>query len=80
MMRSRRWIIASSNGTGKAPPFSEETCGLPCIARLLQRKGLLTDEDATDFLRPRLGRLADPFLLPQMRLAVDRILRAIDRR
>ena len=72
--------MASFNGSSESPPFSEETCGLPCIARLLQRKGLLTDEEATDFLRPRLGRLADPFLLPQMRLAVDRILRAIDRR
>jgi single-stranded-DNA-specific exonuclease len=38
---------------------------------------LLNDQQATDFLRPRLRQLSDPFLLPNMRAAVDRILRAI---
>lgn len=51
---------------------------MPCIADLLQRKGFLTGETASAFLRPRLRSLRDPFLLPQMRAAVDRILRAID--
>jgi single-stranded-DNA-specific exonuclease RecJ len=31
------------------------------------------------FLRPRLGSLSDPFLLPQMHAAVSRILTALDR-
>ena len=57
--------------------FSEDVCSLASIARLLQRKGLLNDQQATDFLRPRLRQLSDPFLLPNMRAAVDRILRAI---
>ncbi|HEX3818171.1 MAG TPA: single-stranded-DNA-specific exonuclease RecJ, partial [Chthoniobacterales bacterium] len=48
-----------------------------CISRLLQRKGLTTNEQATEFLRPRLSRLRDPFLLPQMQLAVTRILAAL---
>lgn len=79
-MRPRRWILPGANGAADASPLSLETCGLPCIALLLQRRGLLTDEQATDFLQPRLRSLSDPFLLAGMRPAVDRILRAIDQR
>ena len=35
--------------------------------------------DLEGFLRPRLRDLADPFLLPDMKLAVERILAAADR-
>src|SRR5712691_10582425 len=77
MKPARRWILLSANGASDGVKFSDHVCGLPCIARLLQRKGLLNDEQATDFLRPRLRQLSDPFLLPNMRAAVDRILRAI---
>ena len=61
-----------------APGFSRAICGMPWLGRVLQRKGLLTDEAATNFLHPRLRNLSDPFLLPNMLAAVDRILRAID--
>src|SRR4030095_5673677 len=77
MKRSRRWIISSVNGAPEAVKCLDNVCDLPCIARLLQRKGLSNDEEAADFLRPRLRRLSDPFLLPNMRRAVDRILCAI---
>src|SRR5262245_6096118 len=77
MRRSQRWILPSANDALDAIQYSEGVCGPPCIARLLQRKGLSNDEQAADFLRPRLRRLSDPFLLPNMRRAVDRILGAI---
>ena len=68
--------MASDDDT--SPGFSTEICGMPWVGRVLQRKGLLTDEAATDFLHPRLRNLSDPFLLPDMPAAADRILRAID--
>jgi len=77
MKRARRWILPSLSHDGTLVKFSEDVCSLASIARLLQRKGLLNDQQATDFLRPRLRQLSDPFLLPNMRAAVDRILRAI---
>ena len=77
MKRARRWILSSPEDSSPAPNFSTEICALPCIARLLQNKGLHDDAQAEEFLRPRLRRLSDPFLLPQMRAAVDRILHAI---
>jgi single-stranded-DNA-specific exonuclease len=43
------------------------------------RKGFASAEEIENFLRPRLSSLSDPFLLPQMDVAVKRILEALDR-
>ncbi len=43
------------------------------------RKGFATSEEVETFLRPRLSSLSDPFLLPNMQAAVERIFRALDR-
>ena len=76
--RQSRWILASReelNGTAIA---WSEICGSECIARLLSRKGFRCAEEVEGFLRPRLSSLSDPFLLPQMRAAVSRVLAALD--
>lgn len=43
------------------------------------RKGFASPEEVETFLRPRLKLLSDPFLLPNMEVAVARILTALDR-
>lgn len=74
-----RWILAPPEElTGGAIAWSE-ICGAECIARLLSRKGFRSRDEVDAFLWPRLKSLADPFLLPQMNGAVDRILAALDR-
>ena len=50
----------------------------PFLARLLTLRGITGAAEARLFLDPRLKNLADPFLLPGMRPAVERILQAID--
>jgi single-stranded-DNA-specific exonuclease len=73
-----RWILPpSENLNGDAISWSE-ICGSECIARLLFRKGFRSADEVQNFLRPRLSSLSDPFSLPQMRAAVDRILGAVD--
>jgi single-stranded-DNA-specific exonuclease len=74
-----RWIIASPEELNGGSISWGEICGSACIARLLMRKGFATAEDVETFLRPRLSSLSDPFLLPNMHPAVDRILAALDR-
>lgn len=75
----RRWIIAPLlQQDDSGIPWSD-LCDLPCIADLLKRKGFSCADDVNAFLQPRLRSLADPFLLPNMSAAVDRILQAIDR-
>ena len=75
----RRWNVAKLPETDLRAIQWTEICGLPCIAALLQRKGFSCADDVTAFLRPRLSTLSDPFLLPNLAAAVDRILAAIDR-
>ena len=53
--------------------------GLPRILRLLlAQRGYHEREEVERFLRPKLKELGDPFLLPEMDLAVERIFRAVD--
>ncbi len=76
-----RWILP--------PPLSTEESDLGAtlaqeygcpraIADILARRSLSHPGGASDFLSPRLKRLTDPFLLPEMQAAVDRTLAAID--
>lgn len=50
----------------------------PLVRRLLAQRCLAEVESIERFLRPRLRDLSDPFLIPDMRPAVERILRATD--
>ena len=52
--------------------------GLPVpMATVLLARGLTDETSIERFLNPRLSNLSDPFLLPDMRMASDRIWRAI---
>lgn len=48
----------------------------PLLAQCLLNRGFSEPEALADFLEPRLKSLADPFRLPAMDLAVERLLRA----
>ena len=74
----KRWILSAANVPANNPILWEEICGLPCIVGLLMRKGFANADEVNAFLEPRLRSLGDPFLLPNLQRAVERILRAID--
>jgi len=74
-----RWILAPREELNVGAIGWSEICGSECVARLLLRKGFHSLEEVENFLRPRLSSLTDPFLLPEMRAAVSRILAALDR-
>ncbi len=50
----------------------------PLIRLLLAQRGITTEQGVVDFLYPRLAKLGDPFQLPEMEAAVERILAAVD--
>src|SRR5689334_6711263 len=52
----------------------------PLVARLLCQRGLSDPETATRFLNPSVDQLHDPMALADMRVAVDRIMAAIERK
>lgn len=53
----------------------------PWLRQLLASRNTLSEDSSLDlFLQPRLASLSDPFLLPDMRAAIVRLLTAIDRK
>ena len=76
----KRWILAAAKASENNSISWKEICDLPCIVSLLIRKGFASADEVSAFLDPRLSSLGDPFLLPNLRTAVDRILQAIDAR
>jgi single-stranded-DNA-specific exonuclease len=71
------WIIAQPAVAPSEIPWAE-ICGIPCIVELLKRKGFVSAGELNAFLDPRLQSLKDPFLLPSMSAAVERIILALD--
>ncbi|TCO89273.1 exonuclease RecJ [Chthoniobacter flavus] len=75
-----RWIFPQPIDSSEVKRFAGELGVARFAAELLMRRGLSSAMDAEHFLAPRLKSLRDPFLLPNMGLAAERILTAIDRR
>lgn len=60
--------------------FSKELGISPLLAALLLNRGIRTEAEACGYLGKRLKNIHDPFLLPDMQPAVDRILTALDQK
>ena len=50
----------------------------PEISRILKNRGINTEKDSEIFMNPSLEYLRDPFLMKDMKKAVDRIKQAMD--
>ena len=74
--RTRRWILRDR-------PAEVPTCGAitglhPVLQELLGQRGFVEESCVGNFLEPRLKDLSDPFELPEMTGAVERIFQAVD--
>ncbi len=72
-----RWILPRTDPAA-ARTLADALDVAPFVAELLWHRGMESVDDAAEFLDPKLRSLSDPFLLPNMGTAVDRILAAID--
>lgn len=70
-----RWNIAPAQPV-VAEKLARELSLTPLLAQCLLNRGFSEVESIACFLEPRLKRLADPFLIPNMSAAVERLLRA----
>jgi len=73
----KRWIIEQADQE-KISQLQNALQINPVLCEILVQRGINNFEDARSFFRPQLSELHDPFLMKDMRLAVDRILRAIN--
>ncbi len=75
---NRRWIYKTLPQQSQIDFLSESIHVSATLATLLLHRGVHTFEEARNFFRPALSDLHDPFLMKDMRPAVERIKLAID--
>ena len=72
-----KWTIKPTPNLEIVESFKESLGVPPIIATLLAQRDIRTFEEAKLFFRPQLDHLHDPFLMKDMRAAVDRLYLAI---
>ena len=75
----KRWVIVESD-PALIKLLSKELGVSTALAQVLVNRGFHDAESAVKFLHPKLRQLRDPFELPDMAAAVDRVLGAIERK
>lgn len=70
-----RWIL---RGEPFDPGSHADEDGFPAILRHLVSQRGIPEDEIESFLHPKLRDLSDPFLMPEMHAAVERILMAVD--
>lgn len=74
------WKINAKPDTLKVAQLAKALNVEPLVAHLLVQRGIETFEAAKKFFRPNLSELHDPFLMKDMDLAVNRVLKAIQQK
>jgi len=73
-----RWTLATPQPL-LAEPLAAQLKISPLLAQCLLNRGLSELDEIEKFPAPRLKNLSDPFLLPNMRVAIERLLLAHER-
>ena len=76
---NKRWVIAEPK-PALVETLARELRIPPALAQVLVNRGFQDAESAEKFLNPQLRHLTDPFELPDMAAAVDRILSGIEQK
>jgi single-stranded-DNA-specific exonuclease len=74
----RRWIYKVIPSKESIQKLSQEININSYLSAILIQRGIDNFSNAKDFFRPSLDHLHDPFLMKDMRAAVDRLKKAID--
>lgn len=73
-----RWILKDAPDPELVDDFAKEFGLAPAAIALALQRGFADSEAMQRFFQPRLQDLGDPFLLPGMEAAVERVLAAVD--
>ncbi|MDK2835584.1 MAG: single-stranded-DNA-specific exonuclease [Thermosediminibacterales bacterium] len=78
-MQEKKWVLCDIlNSESHIERLLKNNMISPVLAHLLVNRNIKTLEEAEKFLNPKLDYLYDPFLLKDMKKAVNRIKRAIE--
>lgn len=78
MIQESKWLIAEVPDADRVQQLAAEFDLSPLAVRLAMQRGFDDEKSLAEFLHPRLQDLSDPFNLPGMQAAIDRLLQAID--
>ena len=71
---ARKWILPDRTNTDIS------SNDIPSVIKdILNVRGINSINDSQAYLNPKLNTLSDPFEIPNMDAAVDRVLQAIDK-
>lgn len=73
----KKWEVSKVNNE-EVEEFAKKHKISNLLASILIHKNITTDEEVTKFLNPTRNDFYNPFLLPDMEKAVDRIVKAVD--
>ncbi|HAK89308.1 MAG TPA: single-stranded-DNA-specific exonuclease RecJ [Nitrospiraceae bacterium] len=73
-----KWLVNKTNAE-YVDYVSRAASVSPAFAQVLINRGIKTPEQLSSFLNPDIGKLSDPFELPDMKTAIDRIREAKSR-
>ena len=76
-MFNKKWTLKYM-GKPEESELSKKLKISPEISRILKNRGINTEKDSEIFMNPSLEYLRDPFLMKDMKKAVDRIKQAMD--
>ena len=75
-MSSKRWLFSPPPQSGHEE-LAQSLGVTPLVAQILAARGVTSERHGRRFLQPDLEHLHDPFLLPDMRQAVQRLAQAV---
>src|SRR5215217_7232614 len=75
MHRPKRWSISPTDE--RAAELAARLKTSPLLAQILINRGICEPDECQEFLRPSPKGLADPALIPNLKVAAERIARAI---
>ena len=79
MSAEKRWVLKPQGDAAKVAALAAALDIPPVLANLLVQRGIETEEEAWQFFNPKLENLHDPFLMKDMRKAVERVDLALSR-
>jgi len=78
MIPESKWLLAETPGAAQVRGLAEQFGLSPLVVRLAIQRGYDDETKLARFLHPRLQDLSDPFELPGMDAAVERLVQAIE--
>jgi single-stranded-DNA-specific exonuclease len=75
----KRWVIKPKGDPARVNQLSKDLNINKVLANLLVQRGINNYEEAKKYFRPVLGDLYDPFLMKDMKKAVERLNQAIEK-